>query len=224
MGYLCSKKGSLYDDKNILISSRSFCCFIFLSLRSQTKAKEKEREREREREREEQIFVPRWVSLLFLFAVRWWRQRFTRQHRVERLTDFNNSLMRESTMWMKEVMKRIMKGFDFRETVLILFPSHLHSVDCVRWITDGMACDVMWCEMIFVCVCTNCVDRLLSTMQHAKDTVNVSVDWSQRMQMSTQKRPVKQRGDTTEKLRDEEKREKRERDHTCDERDMSNKW
>ncbi len=72
---------------------------------------------------------------------------------------------------------------------LLFLPSHLHSVDCVRWITVGMYCDFMRWDLrcLCVCVCTDCVDRLLSIMRHGKATVSVSVDWSQRKQMSTQK-------------------------------------
>ncbi len=54
---------------------------------------------------------------------------------------------------------------------LLFLPSHLHTVDCVRWITVGMYCFFMWYDMRCVCVCmcvcvlTDYVDRLLSIMR-----------------------------------------------------------
>ncbi len=52
-----------------------------------------------------------------------------------------------------------------------------------------ISCEERW----DMSVCTDCVDRLLSTLHHVMATVSVSVGWLQQMQMSTQKLSVKLR-------------------------------
>ncbi len=134
-----------------------------------------------------------WRVIVFVSFARWGRGlHYTQPQRGGRVRSCKGFLTQDHMMSMKEM--KATWGFakweereEERERGVdwLFLPSHLHTVDCVRWIVVCMYGDFMWCNMS--CVWTDCVDRLLSIMLLVVATVSVSVDWSKRMRMSTQK-------------------------------------